>query len=88
MPYSTRSRGWLVAGSLGGLFLQVFSVLSSAIEARSTGGTRVRSVGWLKRIGGGGGEFLTVVDGLLIRFYLKSSSCYYIFYYYSDRVYV
>jgi len=32
----------------------VFSVLSSAIEARSAGGTRVRGVGWLKRRGGGG----------------------------------
>ena len=27
----------------------MFSVLSSAIEARSAGGTRVRGVGWLKR---------------------------------------
>jgi len=53
MPYSARSRGWLVAGSLGGLFLQVFSVLSSAIKARSAGSTRVRGVGWSKREGGG-----------------------------------
>jgi hypothetical protein len=33
----------------------MFSVLSSAIKARSAGGTRVRSIGWLKRKGGGGG---------------------------------
>jgi len=66
----------------------VFSVLSLAIEARSTSGTRVRGIGWLKRIRGEGGEFLTIVDGLLIRFCLKSSSSYCIFYYCSDRVHV
>ena len=67
----------------------MFSVLSSAIEARSAGGTRVRGVDRLERRGGeGGGGFLTVVDALLIRFCLKSSSSYYIFYCRSDRVYV
>ena len=44
----------------------MFSVLSSAIKARSTSSTRVRGVGWLKCIRGGGGEFLIIVDGLLI----------------------
>ena len=43
----------------------MFSVLSSAIKAGSASGIRVRSIGWLKRKKGGG-EFLTVVDGLLI----------------------
>ena len=33
----------------------MFSVLSSAIEARSAGGTRVRGVGGLERRGGEGG---------------------------------
>jgi hypothetical protein len=65
----------------------VFSVLSSAIKTRSASGTRVCSVGWLKRKGKGG-EILTVVDGLLIRLCLKSFSGYYIFYYRSDRVHV
>ena len=42
---------WVVSSRQpwGGVFLQVFSVLSSAIEARSAGGTRVRGVGWLMR---------------------------------------
>ena len=66
----------------------MFSVLSSAIKARSAGGIRVRSMGGLERRGGRGGGFLTVVDALLIRFCLKSSSSYYIFYCRSDRVYV
>ena len=69
----------------------MFSVLSSAIEARSAGGTRVRGVDRLERRGGEGGEgggFLTVVDALLIRFCLKSSSSYCIFYCRSDRVHV
>ena len=44
----------------------MFSVLSLAIKARSAGGTRVYSVGRLKRRGGEEGGFLTVVDVLLI----------------------
>jgi len=63
----------------------VFSILSLAIKAKSTGGTRVRGIGWLKRKGGGG---LTMVGRLLIWFYLKSSGSYCIFYYYSDYVHV
>ena len=66
----------------------MFSVLSSAIKARSASGTRVRGMGGLERRGGRGGRFLTVVDALLIRFCLKSSSSYYIFYYRSDCVYI
>ena len=64
----------------------MFSVLSSAIEARSAGGTRVRGVDRLERRGGKGGGFLTVVDAVLIRFCLKSSSSYCIFYCRSDCV--
>ena len=37
------------------MFLQVFNVLSLAIEVRSAGGIRVCGVGWLKRKGRGGG---------------------------------
>ena len=46
----------------------MFSVLSSAIEARSTNGTKMYSVDRLERKGGerGGGWFLTILDTLLI----------------------
>ena len=44
----------------------MFSVLSSAIEVRSAGGTRVHSVDRLERKGGKRGGFLTVLDALLI----------------------
>ena len=44
----------------------MFSVLSLAIKVRSASGIRVYSVGKLKRRGGRGGGFLTVVDVLLI----------------------
>ena len=66
--------------------LQVVSVLSLAIKARSTSGIRMRGMGQSKRKGGGGG--LTIVGGLLIWFCLKSSGSYYIFYYRLDHVYV
>ena len=44
----------------------MFSVLSSAIKARSASSIRVYSVDKLERKGGEGGRFLTVVDALLI----------------------
>ena len=57
MPYSIRSYKWLVVDSLKGLFLQVFNILSLAIEIRSISGIRVYSINKLECKKGKGGAF-------------------------------
>ena len=71
---------------LGGLFLQVFNVLSLVIKARSASGIRVCVIGQSKNKTGGGR--VNCSSRFLIQFCHKSSSSYYIFYCHLDYVHI